>query len=272
VRLVEDHGVVLRKDPGRVRATAQSQVGEVESVVRDHELRVGGPLAGGLGEADADEGATAAEAAVAADGDLGPDRIRWFGVQLRPVAGLGRIDPAAHRLERRSVRLALEQLAAEQPEALESVTAEVVLTALEYRDLDVPPEGGRRDRHVLCQQLLLQRLGRRRDDHALPRLEGRDQVREALTGAGACLREQMLAAGQCVRDRSGEHGLLGSGLVAGEHPLEAAAGAEECFHECKRTAGRGRRNVCSVTPGDLTAPKLSLVAIFFGLDLLSRTY
>ena len=74
VSLVEDDRVVLGQDrrvpPDGTRA--DGDVGEVERVVRDHELRRSSPLADGLREADGARGALAPEAAIAADGELGP--------------------------------------------------------------------------------------------------------------------------------------------------------------------------------------------------------
>ena len=50
------------------------------------------------------------------------------------VAGLGGIDPVAHRLEGERVLPAREELPAEQGEALQPLAAQVVLAALEHRD------------------------------------------------------------------------------------------------------------------------------------------
>ena len=93
VRLVEDDGVVLGQ-----HAAAGGDVREVERVVRDHEVGLARAVARRLGEAGRDERAAAAGAAVAADGELGPERLRRLELQLGPVARLGLVEPALHRL------------------------------------------------------------------------------------------------------------------------------------------------------------------------------
>ncbi len=155
VGLVEDDRLVLGQDPGALGTSTQRQIGEVERVVCDDELRVRGALPRGLGEAHRREGAAAAEASVGSDCDLGPDASGWLDLELGSVAGLGRHDPVAHRLERRSVLGSGKELPAEQLEAVEPMAAQVVLAALQDGNLDVTTEHGRRDGHVLRQELLL---------------------------------------------------------------------------------------------------------------------
>ncbi len=140
--LVEDHRVVFGQHCRRVGAAAQAEIGEVERVVRDHELGVRGPLSRSLGEAAPGEGAEPAEAAVGADGDLRPDRLGRLHLELRAVAGLGRLDPAAHGVERLAVLRAREELPAEQLEPVQAVAAEVVLAALQHGHANVAPERG----------------------------------------------------------------------------------------------------------------------------------
>ncbi len=82
--LVEDDGVVVGQD-----AAARGDVGEVERVVRDHELGLGGPSARGLGEAARKERAATARAPVGADGELGPERVGGLEGELGAVPGLG---------------------------------------------------------------------------------------------------------------------------------------------------------------------------------------
>ena len=171
MRLVEDDGVVLGQ-----HAAAGGQVGEVERVVRDHEVRLA-RLARALGEAAREERAAAAGATVGADRELGPERLRRLDLELGAVAGLGLGEPGLQRLERLLVARVAKQ---HRAEALELLAADIVLAALEHRDPDLAPERARRRGHVLGEQLLLERLRRGRDDDALPRLERRQQVGEAL--------------------------------------------------------------------------------------------
>ena len=51
---------------------------------------------------------------------------------------------------------------------MQALAAEVVLSALEDSHVDLAAECGRGRRHVLRQQLLLERLRRRGDDDPLP--------------------------------------------------------------------------------------------------------
>src|SRR5204862_7045747 len=111
------------------------------------------------------------EAAVGSGRDLRPDGVGRLDGQPGPVARVGRIDPFAHRLEPGRVLGPWEELPAEELEALQRMTAEVVLPALQDGDADLPAERRRTRRDVLRQQLLLRRLRRRRDDAALPGFE-----------------------------------------------------------------------------------------------------
>ena len=204
-----------------------------------------GTLARSLGEAASGEGAEPAEAAVGADGDLRPDGLGRLDLELRTVAGLGRLDPAAHGVERLAVLRAREELPAEQLEPVQAMPAEVVLAALQHGDANLASERGSGDRHVLRQQLLLERLRRRRDDHAPAGLERRDQVGEALARPCPRLGEEVLPHRKRRLDGRRQCRLLRAELVAGEGTLEGAARAEDRLHAGKPRDGRGRRNTCS---------------------------
>ena len=114
-----------------------------------------GALPRRLGEARPDVRTGSPETAVGADRQLGPQRRRRLDLELGAIAGLGRVDPVAHRVERTAVLGSREQRAAEEREALQAVPAEVVLPALEHGDVHLAAERRRGDRHVLRQQLLL---------------------------------------------------------------------------------------------------------------------
>ncbi len=70
-------------------------------------------------------------------------------------------------------------------------------------------------RQVPLHELTLQSEGGRRDDDALPVREGRHQVAERLSGAGARLDQQMGAAVDRLRDGFG-HGHLARALRAAD--------------------------------------------------------
>ena len=136
--LVEDHRVVLRQHRRRVGPAAQR---------RDRRSRArGSTITSSACEARsraasekqlAGEGAAATEAAVGADGDLRPDASGRLDLELGAVAGLGRLDPAAHRVEGGAVLRPREELPAEQLEPVQAVPAQVVLAALEHRDAEL---------------------------------------------------------------------------------------------------------------------------------------
>ena len=240
VRLVEDDGVVLRQHAGLVEALAHPEVGEVERVVGDHEIGSLGACACGLGEAGADERAATSEAALRADRELAPEGVGRLERKLRAIAGLRRLDPFPQLLEGTTVLRALEERSAEQLEAVHALPAEVVLPALENSDVDLAAEGGGGQRHVLRQQLLLQRLRRRRDHDAEPRLQRRDEVRKALPRSRARLGEQMLAAGERPGDSSSKLLLLGPRLVTVEDGREPPSRTKYVRHGSQSRDRGGR--------------------------------
>ena len=234
MRLVEDDRVVLGQ-----HAPARGDVGEVEGVVDDHELRLGGARACGLCEAARDERASPPGAAIGSDRQLGPERRRRLDHELRAIARLGRAEPPLHR----RVCGAVTPLGIERRlEALQLTAAEVVLPSLQQLDAHGPPADGGGHRHVRAQQLLLERLGRRRDHDPLPGLKRGDQIGEALAHAGAGLGDEVLAAPERTVDGGRERGLLGARLVARQRAGEGAAGAEHVVHR-QTTSLRVRTDV-----------------------------
>ena len=109
-------------------------------------------------------------------------------------------------------------------------TAEVVLASLHDGDLDLPAERSRRDRYILAEQLLLQRLRGGGDDDPLSGLERRQQIREALADARPGLGDEVPAAGERHLDRVGERRLLGARLELGQGAGKRAAGTEVLVH------------------------------------------
>ncbi len=168
---------------------------------------------------------------------------RRLDLELGPVAGLRRVDPAAHRVERTPVLGPREQRSTEQREALQPVAAEVVLPALEHGDVHLTSQRRSRNRHVLRQQLLLKRLGRGRDHDTTAGRERGHEIREALPRAGACLCEQVPTVRERPFDRVGELGLLLAGLVPIQHPGERTARSEHFTHgvELRDRDGRGTK-------------------------------
>ena len=230
MRLVEDHHVVVGQHADAVATLAQTEVGEVEGVVRDHEVRVRRALARRLGEARAHIRTRPAETAIGADRKLRPERLGRLDLELSPVAGSGRVDPGAHRVEHAPVLGPREERPAEEREPLQPAAAEVVVPPLQHGDVHLPAERCRSERHVLRQQLLLQRLRGRGDNDAQARFERRDEVGKALARARGGLGEEMRPICERPRDRVGELRLLLPGLVLLEHPRERATVAEDVAH------------------------------------------
>ena len=209
-------------------------------MVGDHELGLGRPALRGLREAGGEEGAAPPRAAVGPHRELGPERFRGLQLELGAVAGLGRRQPGLHRLERLLVAGIAEQ---HRPEALQLLAAEVVLASLQHGDADFAPERPRGGRHLLGEELLLERLRRRRDDHPLARLEGGQEIGEALAGARAGLGDQVLARRERALDRRRKGRLLGSRLETGQGGGERAAGAEGFVHSAAQAT---EANGCSL--------------------------
>jgi hypothetical protein len=111
-----------------------------------------------------------------------------------------------------------------------ALPAKIVLAALEDGHVHVATECGRRKGHVVRQQLRLQRLRRRRHHDAQPRLQSRNEIGEALSRAGARLREQMLAPTERLGDRRREVLLLGPCLVVVKHRGEPSPVPEDIRH------------------------------------------
>src|SRR5262249_36503728 len=83
--------------------------------------------------------------------------------------------------------------------------------------------------NVLEENLLLQILRARRDEHALAVQNGRNEIRERLAGARAGFREQHAALLEGVRDGSGHLDLAGARLERRQRARERTVGGEEGF-------------------------------------------
>ncbi len=201
VGLVEDHRVVLGEHPDRsVGGDAQTEVGEVERVVDDHDLGVERAVARLLGEAGGGICAARAEAALRPDGDLRPGSGVRHVVELGAVARDGRVEPRAQALDRLAVRRVEEAHA----ELHDHAPAGVVGATLEQLGADRLAARGGGQREVVAQQLGLQRERRGRDDHAAPRERGGDEIAEALARARAGLADERAALREHVLDALGE--------------------------------------------------------------------
>ena len=219
VRLVEDHGVVLGQDAdGAVRGDAQTEIGEVERVVDDDHVGVGGALARLLGEARGRERAARAQAALRADGDLPPCSRGRLVIELGPIARQRRVEPRAQALD----GVAVQRVEQAHAELHDHAPAGVVGAALEQLGADRLAACRGRERQVVAQQLRLQGERGRGDDDAPARERGGHEIAEALAGAGAGLAHERAAPRQHVLDALGHdelrRPLAVRGVRAGERP------------------------------------------------------
>jgi hypothetical protein len=233
VSLVEDDGVVLGKDRRAVGARPKREVGEVESVIDYHELRFARALPRLLGEAALDERAAPPRTALRTHGELGPKRVRGLELELRSVARVRRLDPVLQPLEVGGVLRRAEE-PAQLVDPLQALAAEVILATFEDDDPHRTTERRCGGRHVLRQELLLQRLRRRGDDHPLAGDERRDEIRQALPCPRTGLGDEVVAALERIRHCVREGLLRRPRLEAGEGAGQTASGSEEGIHGGRR--------------------------------------
>ena len=221
VRLVDHEVVVLGQEP-----TPHLGVGEEQGVIDNDQV---GRLRLGAGAVDVAilPGAVDPDAVerVAGDG-VPPDLLAPIEAELGTVAALGGMEPGQElELEHElfGILAGLDEVPAP------AAQGDVIGPALQQAGLEVPgqplPEPGK----VLAHQLLLERVGVGRDDHALAVPDGarerRHQVGEALPRPGPGLDHERSAPGLDLGH--GEQHLhlrlpvLVAGQLAGERPLRA---------------------------------------------------
>ncbi len=218
--LVDDREVVLGED-GAV-------AGEVEAVqveVDDDHVGLGGPVAGGLGEAAVAPGAPGRPGAVARRrADRRPCGVAGLDVELGAVAGdrggrprgdggelLG-VGPLGQPVERQLAggrrrrgpvgrRTVGRRTGRARGHLGQALHAHVVRPALEDGPRERVPERLLEERQVLGRELVLEGTGGGGDDGALAAEHGRHEVAERLAGAGAGPHHEVPAGGDGVGDR-----------------------------------------------------------------------
>ena len=215
VGLVQHDGVALRQ-----HLHAGEDVEGEQRVVGDDDVGLLGRLPRLLAEAVDPVRALAAQALPGADRHLPPGPVGDGERDLvavprrafpRPLAQPE--DLRAQRRLRQRIRGHIEQraglvLPGPRP-AVHLLQAYVVAAPLGQRVRRRAAQHGRerlhQPRQVLVDELRLQRLGRRGDDHPLARRQRRDQIAQGLAGAGPRLHQQVLTGSQ--RSRNGPHHL-----------------------------------------------------------------
>ena len=242
VRLVEDDRVAVGQQLGHA-FVAQHHVGEEQVVVDDDDVGIERVLARLQHEARGVMRAVLPQAVVARRRDQRPDR----GV-LGHVGEFGAVAALGRTRERDDLRQVANVVARRQQVfargALEVVVADVVRAPLQQRDRHRRRERVAHEREVALEQLVLQRLGARRDDDLAAVQEGGHDVRERLAGAGAGFRDELAALGDGPRDRLRHRELLRAETESRKRARERPAVAEDGVERgvVGRTRCRGRRD------------------------------
>ncbi len=226
VRLVEDHGVVVRDHPRLGVLRSGCEVGEEQVMVHDEDPGLLGALLHRRDEALVEVAAATPHPGLGRAGDQGPHgRVvaqRW---QVGAIPGRRLIAPSREDLERLGV--VADRLRA-HVELLEAPAAEVVGQPLHHRDFDL--EMARDAGKLLLNDLLLEGLGAGRDHHAPARRLGdaqrRQQVGEGLAGPGRRFDEELPFPVQGPLDRLGHLQLSGPLFIAGHRAREDSARQE----------------------------------------------
>ena len=234
-------GITSPNAPWRTDASAQSRWWL--TITTDG---LGGAVAHPRDEAVGVARALAAEALLARRRELGPERqvVRQV-FDLGAIAGLRRRQPT--RRSGASAPIVLRQRRERLDQPFEAMQAEVVRAALHVGGADRVPERARQRRHVLVEDLILQRARARGDEHAPAGEHGRDEVGERLADAGAGLGDERAAVVEQSGDLSGEPPLAGPRLEALERARERTLGRERGVHDGDqrwngRHDARGRRH------------------------------
>ena len=197
------------------------------------------------------------DAAVGADGELRPERVRRLELELGAVAGLGLVEPGCIASQARPSR---PSGSSERLEALQLAAAEVVLAALERpRPCTSRPSAARRERHVLARAAAPAAPSSRSRRRRAARTRAPAQVREALPDARPRLGDEVLARARAHASTAAASAACSRPrLEVGQRARERAAGAEDVVH--RRAAYASERMFPLAVGADRR--KSSLVAAF----------
>ena len=226
MRLIEDHRIGGAEKVAET-VLLQREIGKQQVMVDDDEVRR-------LRVAPCRHHMTArvvraalTQAVVAGRGDLRPDRLGLghaghFGQIARLRDRRPRLEPRQQGLGHRdALEHALREL------ALEAVGTKIVATPFEEGHPGGTTERAGDQRHILGVELILQRAGAGRNQHAPPGEQRRHQISEGLTGAGTRFDQERGAVLERVGDRA-RHLQLGTpGSEARQAPGQGPVGTED---------------------------------------------
>ena len=197
-------------------------------VIHDDQVRFLRALVHRGDEAALEFGALLAGAKIAAR----VDAIPQLGVvgeerQLVAVARFGQLFPVADLREPVNLVDSLQDRLALH--LMHFLAAEKIRAALHQRGLQIRREVFLQEGNVLLEELLLQRFGRRRNDHAPSAANRGNQIRERLAGAGAGLDHDVLMLRESVVGDLRHRQLRRPEFVSGMALFEQPARPEDSF-------------------------------------------
>ena len=201
MRLVDDRVITVR-DHFAVGALAHRGIRAQQVVIDDHHVGLGSLLPHLRDVAVAILRTIVAEAGFRQRRHVVPQRRVFLDLaDLGAVAGLGAAPPLVDRRDE------VHRRGRMRAQLIETMQAQVVGPALHVGRGEGHPKRGAQRRNVLEVDLFLEVLRSRRNQHALPVEDRRDQVRERLAGAGACFGEQDAAVSERPGHRAGHRSL-----------------------------------------------------------------
>src|SRR5882724_10730557 len=109
------------------------------------------------------------------------------------------------------------------------MSAQIIRPSLEERDLDRQPQRSCQHGHVTPKQLILERPGAGRNDHAPAGQQSGHEVGEGLADAGAGFDDERFAERQCAAYGGGHGRLFRAKCVARQGTREGSRRAENVF-------------------------------------------
>lgn len=225
--------------------------------VHHHQVSLGGPLTGLLGEAGVSRGAARGTRAFqGTHTELAPCVGPRFEGQLGPVPGWRAVGPGqqtTYLVPQTLVdrfRIIEAQLLPAPGHLHRPLAAEVIGPTLENGIAEGPAQLVSQEWQVLAAQLVLEGLGGGGHDHPLTGEDGRNQVGQRLTGASAGLDHQVPAGGNGPGYRLGHDPLAFPGLASarqGPYHSPEGLGCRLTSHS-RRLDGRGSRDMRSCHP------------------------